>query len=270
MTKKLKNNLTLRLTSAAILIPLVLAVIWVGDQFYIYKAVVFAAMMLAMAEWMKLTAPKITPRGKSWNYVGLAAILIVALLKDEQTAALLTPLAALISGFYAYRTKGKKPFWAAFGMLYLGLCGLSLFYLRAHQDGFFLMLYLVLVVWATDSGAFVAGKTIKGPKLLPQISPQKTWAGLAGGMICAALLGGAVAHFFGKPYPCALAGLGAILAVMAQSGDFLESFLKRQARVKDSGTLIPGHGGLLDRIDGLLAASLFLAAGVFLSQILPV
>lgn len=121
-------------------------------------------------------------------------------------------------------------------------------------------------VVATDIGAYFAGRTFGGPKIAPAISPSKTWSGLAGGMVASAATWLAVSHFTEpRDVPVdAVAGLstmmsGAVFAIVAQAGDFLESWLKRRAGVKDSGTLIPGHGGILDRIDGLLAVLFVLA-----------
>jgi phosphatidate cytidylyltransferase len=150
--------------------------------------------------------------------------------------------------------------WALFALVYVGLSALTLIWLRWIPDGglWFALLVIGLVV-ATDIGAYFAGRLIGGPKLAPHISPSKTWAGLAGGVVLAALFAGAVLHFeladlpFVQAYEWKFIGLAAGLAVVAQLGDLLESRHKRKAGVKDSGNLIPGHGGLFDRVDGLLA-----------------
>ena len=144
-------------------------------------------------------------------------------------------------------------------LIYVGLAALTLIFIRTapslQHKGAELVLLVVLPVLATDIGAYFAGRTIGGPKIAPRISPSKTWAGLIGGMIAAAivltglvLMGGSVAFGYFPIY----AILGGLVAVIAQAGDFFESWLKRRARVKDSGSLIPGHGGLFDRVDGLL------------------
>jgi phosphatidate cytidylyltransferase len=151
--------------------------------------------------------------------------------------------------------------WKLGGLLYVALPCASLVWLReliaadTHEAGLKLVLYVMLVVWTTDIGAYFAGKRIGGRKLAPAISPGKTWAGLGGGMASATVIGGLCTVF--TPYPASLAGcmgLAALLAVVAQSGDLYESWLKRRAGAKDSGALIPGHGGLLDRVDGLMFA----------------
>ena len=139
------------------------------------------------------------------------------------------------------------------GVAYIGFASYALIALR--NVGFAAALLPIAATVATDVGAYFAGRTIGGPKIAPSISPSKTWSGLIGGMIAAGLAVGAVATmgFDAEKWSMATILLGAILAIVAQVGDFAESSMKRRAGVKDSGTLIPGHGGVLDRIDGLLA-----------------
>lgn len=159
------------------------------------------------------------------------------------------------------------------GLIYLGLACAMLLVLRDYGGYFFGTLMLLSTVWATDIGAYFVGRSIGGPKIAPAISPSKTWAGLIGGMSTAALvvalmLGGFHWHNEGRiilksgDIPFVL--LAPALAVIAQAGDFLESWMKRKAGVKDSSNLIPGHGGLLDRLDGVIAVLFVLAlAGWF-------
>lgn len=162
---------------------------------------------------------------------------------------------------------------AACGSLYIVVCFLAFVNLRMHHgdNGAGLALCLMLCVWATDIGAYFAGKTIGGPKMAPSISPNKTWAGLIGGIassigiffVYALYIGPALAGWFGEglalpeglPYGM-IALLGLVIALSDQAGDLLISWEKRKVGVKDTGSLIPGHGGLLDRIDGLLLAAL--------------
>lgn len=115
------------------------------------------------------------------------------------------------------------------------------------------ILWVLACIWATDIGAYFVGRAAGGAKLAPRISPGKTWAGLVGGMAWAAVASAAIGYAFGLGETVPLAVAGAALAVVGQAGDLLESAAKRRAGVKDSGHLIPGHGGLLDRIDGLMA-----------------
>jgi len=141
--------------------------------------------------------------------------------------------------------------WGVLGILYIAVPILSLFILRALPHGLANVLWLSLVIWSTDSGAYAAGRTIGGKRIAPSISPSKTWSGLCGGVLVAAFTGWLCASlFFTAQHPWLLVLWSALLAIVAQAGDFLESAIKRYFHVKDSGTLIPGHGGLLDRIDG--------------------
>jgi phosphatidate cytidylyltransferase len=143
------------------------------------------------------------------------------------------------------------------GLLYVVLPAVGLLYLR-DQHGLALTLWALAVVWATDIGAYFAGRAIGGPKLAPRLSPNKTWAGLIGGMVTAAAVGAAIA--IGADLSMRLLWLGGVMAVFAQAGDLFESWLKRRAGVKDSGAILPGHGGVLDRLDGLVPVASLVAA----------
>jgi phosphatidate cytidylyltransferase len=186
--------------------------------------------------------------------------------------ALLSPLAAgpgVVSAiaflgvvlFLAVRTRSL---WLASGALYVGLPVTALLWLRMQDDGLLFAFWGLALVWATDIGAYFAGRSFGGPKVAPRISPNKTWSGLLGGMFGALVLGWVLASYYDLPVHLALAS--PFLAILAQAGDFFESWMKRRAGVKDSGTLIPGHGGALDRLDGVVpalpVAALLVAAGI--------
>jgi phosphatidate cytidylyltransferase len=147
-------------------------------------------------------------------------------------------------------TMGSLMVWTFAGLLYVGTATASLLFLR-DVGAVPILLAFVGIVVATDTGAYFSGRAIGGPKIAPLISPSKTWAGLGGGMLAAAAFLAAFGNSTGN-FRWWLPAAGAALAIVAQSGDFFESWMKRRAGVKDSGTLIPGHGGLLDRLDGLL------------------
>ena len=153
--------------------------------------------------------------------------------------------------------------WITGGILYCALPGIALVTLRNLPGGLELTLWTLAIVWATDILAYFAGRAIGGPKLAPTISPNKTWAGLAGGMIGAAVTSYVVARLAGISLAlfdyALIAGL--VLAVVAQAGDLFESWMKRVAGVKDSGNLLPGHGGVLDRLDGLVPVAVIVALG---------
>lgn len=152
----------------------------------------------------------------------------------------------------------RRGLWLAGGLIYIGVAAVMLMHLRQEAGQGFLLLPMVLLgVIATDIGAYFAGRTIGGPKIAPSISPSKTWAGLGGGMVFAGLVEVGFTAFAERGIDwrtgLGVAAFGAMVAVVAQAGDFFESWMKRRAGVKDSGRLIPGHGGLLDRLDGLIA-----------------
>jgi phosphatidate cytidylyltransferase len=168
-------------------------------------------------------------------------------------------VAALAAGLVA-RARGSAPLWTSVGIVLIGLPAVALVWLRSLPDiGLSALLWLLIVVWTTDSAAYVVGRRVGGARLAPSISPGKTWAGLGGGVIGASLASVIVAWALGSERLVHAAGLGAGFAVIAQLGDLAESMLKRRAGVKDSGSLIPGHGGVLDRVDGLLLAAPLLA-----------
>ena len=155
----------------------------------------------------------------------------------------------------------RRPLWLAAGVVYIAAPCIAVVWLRAEPEtGLVTILWLLAVIWATDTGAYFAGRGIGGPKLAPRISPKKTWAGLAGGIVAAGGVGAATAVILALPNAPALIVFSMVLAVVAQAGDLLESAIKRVFKVKDSGNLIPGHGGLLDRLDGLMTAAPTVAA----------
>ena len=154
--------------------------------------------------------------------------------------------------------------WRIFGFVYCLLPAISLLWIRERAEyegigsGFDLLIWVFLVVWSTDIGAYFAGRAIGGPKLAPSISPNKTIAGLIGGVICAAIFAGGWVYYV--RLPGSLLPLAVLFGAAAQVGDLFESGLKRRAGVKDSGTWLPGHGGLLDRLDGLVPVAVLTAA----------
>lgn len=162
-------------------------------------------------------------------------------------------------------TINENILWRLAGLAYVAIPCAALVWIRGHDTGADLVLSLLLIVWATDIGAYFAGRTIGGAKLAPAISPNKTWAGLGGGALAAAIVAMICSTF--SPVPAHWAHgvwMGPLLAILAQAGDLFESWLKRRAGVKDSGTLIPGHGGLLDRVDGLVPTAPVFALFVWL------
>ncbi len=164
--------------------------------------------------------------------------------------------------------------WAAVGLGYVVIASAAFLWLRSAPDvGRANVLFLLVVVWSSDIGAYVVGRVIGGPRLAPRISPGKTWSGSAGGLLAAVAAGMLGAHLLANGSSWGAIAIAALLGVVAQGGDLLESFVKRRLEVKDSGHLIPGHGGLFDRLDALLAVApvaallaLILGRGVVLWQ----
>jgi len=237
--------LPVRAAVGAALIVVALLDIWLGGTvFWGFACVV--ALQMAREFWslVRATSSEVT--------TGVAALLTpLALLAPElggprPFVLALIFVAAAIVALITRRTQ------IAFGTLYIGLPIFALVWLREQPDGLLLALWALALVWATDIGAYFAGRSIGGPKLAPRVSPNKTWAGLIGGLIAAGLLGAGLAQFAGLPW--LLAAASPLLGACAQVGDLYESWLKRRANVKDSGTILPGHGGVLDRLDGMITA----------------
>jgi phosphatidate cytidylyltransferase len=170
------------------------------------------------------------------------------------------------AGVRAGRIANSAP-WLAAGLPYIVVPSAALLWLRHDPAlGRELVLWLMATVWAADTGAYAAGRLVGGPRLAPSVSPGKTWAGLAGGIASAAGVGVAAALLMSVEAPFALAAAGAAVGLVAQGGDLLESWVKRRLGVKDASRLIPGHGGLFDRVDGLLAAAVALAGWRFIAH----
>lgn len=250
-----------RILSAVILAPAVLALEVIGT--WSFDLLLAAGAILLAFEWRHLIAARFGE--KAGDLAGMAAggialaVVGVAAMGWIEPALLLTLLGAVVAGVIAHLASAP-PLWTGLGVLYLGLPLLALVWLRALPEiGLWAVLWLFFVVWSTDVMAYVVGRKVGGPKLAPAISPGKTWSGLCGGMAGAAVVGAVMALMM-EPFsllPSIM--LATALAVVAQIGDLAESALKRRAGVKDSGGLIPGHGGLFDRIDGLLFAAPVLA-----------
>ncbi len=232
----------LRLASAAVLAPLAFGCMWVGGV--AWAGLVALGTFGLVVEWMQLCAVRVR---SAW---GVAAFAILAgVLVGGWFGAVWVAALVIAAGAATMRTHSRA---MSAGVVYIGLPCLALVWLRADPlVGRANLLLLIFVVWATDIGAYVVGRWLGGPKLAPRVSPGKTWSGAAGGLLAAVVVGLAIA-------PRA-AMVAAALSVVAQAGDLLESGIKRQFGVKDSGRLIPGHGGLLDRLDGVLTASVLAA-----------
>jgi len=246
-----QGSLRLRTLSALVLAPMAIAAAWFG---WPWLPIVIAIASAGMAwEWARLC------RGASLGGGGMAVISIATCAVMVMAFYGVLPGVGFTVGgavivWAISRAEGvREAPWLAAGVLWIGLpCVLLLWLAPMNGTGRVTVLWIFAVVWSTDIGAYAFGRRLGGPRLAPHWSPGKTWAGLIGGAGCAALAGWATARVLGSSaVPLVLASAG--LAIVEQFGDLAESVAKRRFGVKDSSGLIPGHGGLLDRLDGLLA-----------------
>jgi phosphatidate cytidylyltransferase len=250
------GQLRLRIASGLALAPLPIAAIWFGGAWLALLTALAAAVMAW--EWGRLCRGG----GDTSDGIPIEIVLVGVVVATVAISALGTTgfavAAALIGAGIVFcatpRGPDMKPQWTALGVLWVALPCISLLWLaRQEAGGRATLLWLLGVVWATDIGAYGVGRSLGGPRLAPRWSPRKTWTGFVGGTVCAALAGGVTALTLGVASTAPLILVSAGLAIVAQFGDLAESLAKRRFGVKDSSGLIPGHGGLLDRLDGLLA-----------------
>ncbi len=288
MSRVLKSPLVIRVLSALLLAPPLLFVLLAGSPFLLFLLVVPVAILLVY-EWHHLREPFSLSRFLPLLF-GVLLILSSAIsglgiaVQAEAWAPLVRlPISVLCSvlllfffaeGLWRYRPgvavleeAGRR----FFGVLYCTLPLVLLLEIRLVAQGGVLICFLLLTIWATDVGAFFVGRRWGKRKLAPHISPGKTYAGFWGGMALASVTGGIMAGTLSLPYGWLEATLlGAVLSVVGQMGDLAESLAKREAGVKDSGQLIPGHGGLLDRLDSLLFAVPVYYLFLWLHALIPV
>lgn len=250
------SNLQQRVISAVVLAVVVLGLTLLGGlPFRLLCAALAAAIFY---EWTRMTRSQ-TAGALDFLPEALMAVFLVALIFDPSASVLLMLLAVLAAVVAIASTVRGKSQWDAAGFLYAGLSGFSLALLRdGDQPGLFALLFLFAVVWATDILAYFVGRSLGGPKLAPAISPGKTWSGAIGGAVGGVVAAVALAIALGTGRFALLALIAIVLSVVAQAGDLFESWVKRRHGRKDSGAMIPGHGGVMDRVDGLVAAAFVL------------
>lgn len=249
-----RSELGLRILSAGVLIPLVIVATWLGEVSF--AGIVVLVCAVVHFEWCNMVAAEPRRPLQIGGVVALVAIAAAALTLTPSGVALVW-LASAVAMTLAGLPAGcrERALWTGTGMLYSGMPVLALVILREGPDGFGLVVLILLVAWATDTAAFFVGRRLRGPKLWPAVSPGKTWSGAAGGLIFGLAAGLLVGISMGIPFSAQLVVFTAVVALEAQLGDLFESALKRRFGIKDTGTLIPGHGGMMDRVDGLIVAS---------------
>lgn len=246
------TNMRLRIASALVLAPVALAAVYAGGWSTV--ALVALAGILAANEWDRLRGgPGLQGSIGIIHATSILTAAIIAGLGFYQAALISMAGGMLVIGCFAIWRK-QPAIWSLIGVLYLSLPIIALIWMRGAQTGVEMLIWLLLVVWATDITALFTGKTFGGPRLWPSVSPKKTWSGATGGLLAAAAVGAITAALREKATLGIMIPLSVGLSAISQAGDLAESAVKRYYGVKDTGTLIPGHGGILDRIDGLLLA----------------
>jgi len=247
------RNLWLRIAAAAVLIPMAIAALYAGG--WVWFALVNLAATGLYIEWMMIVG--LGRRGVALA-AGIAGLYLAGLgLMLDRVDLLL--VAAAVGLAVSVALSGKARGWSAAGYAYAAAALLASLLVRSDPvAGFSALMFILLVVWVTDIGGYIAGRGLGGPKLWPRVSPKKTWAGAIGGFAGSLIVAAGFA-LFGLGSWGALLALAGVLSVVSQLGDLFESAVKRRFGVKDSSQIIPGHGGLLDRLDGYVAAVLFAA-----------
>jgi len=254
------SQLRQRVLAVAVMVPMALLLTWIGDLSFDLM-IIFCAGLLAR-EWARLCGVlPAMPLG--WALMASVSAILLGLAGGWMVPGLVVTLlgTAGLAWVAARRVGHTTAIWFGCGLLAIVPAGIAMIWLRSEAEhGFAVVVWLFLVIWATDTAAFFVGRAIGGPLLAPTISPGKTWAGLAGGLLGAAVAGGIAASLLGTTPGGIGMGIGLIVGVAAGLGDLFESHMKRRFSIKDSGGLIPGHGGALDRLDSLLAAAPVAAA----------
>jgi phosphatidate cytidylyltransferase len=248
------SNLQLRIVSAVVLAAAVLVVTWLGGvPFRLLGALIAGAIFY---EWSRMARFGATLKPADYFADALMIVFVAALAAGLPAATLFVLLAVLVlaaAGASLLRGGGG---WDAPGIAYAGLSGACVTLLRGDdRSGLVAILFLFAVVWATDIFAYFVGRAVGGPKLAPSISPGKTRSGAVGGAVGGVVAGLLLAGAAGAGDLRWLAPVALVLSVVSQAGDLFESWVKRRHGRKDSGRLIPGHGGVMDRVDGLVAAA---------------
>ena len=246
------SELRLRILSGIVLAVVVLLATWLGG--FAFRVLASGMAFLIYYEWSTITRLTDTDfRANAFGWLSVTLVAGLVIFGFDEFALPVLIGATLIGLAYSIALKGSG--WLTGGIVYSGLTAISLAAIRGDTaHGFAAMLFIFAVVWATDILAYFVGRAIGGPKLAPPISPGKTWSGAIGGAISAVVAGTLVHMAFFPLNGLWVPAVALVLSVFSQVGDLFESFIKRRFGVKDSSRLIPGHGGVMDRVDGLVFA----------------
>lgn len=249
------SELALRVCSALVLVPLAIGTAYLGGwPFAVFWG---AAAIGVLWEWTSMVARNEQLSVLLAGGASLALAVILVATGHVLPALIVVAMGALGA---ASLTLADRRMWSAGAIPYAGALAIAPIVLRSDgEQGFVAILFLFAIVWTTDIAAYFVGRALGGPKLVPRVSPNKTWAGAIGGLLASVVAAIVVARMAAPTSFFALAMLAIVLSVLAQAGDLFESFLKRRFNAKDSSHLIPGHGGLMDRLDGFVTASVVAA-----------
>jgi phosphatidate cytidylyltransferase len=248
--------LKVRVISAVVLGLVALLLTWLGGPWF--RLLVALGSAAVFYEWWGIVSPRAAPPLRA-AFIALFAVLLALLLLGSGASTLWLALAVAVLLAALAAAAVRSAGWVPGGIAYAVAPAIALALLRdVGTAGLTAILYLFAIVWATDIFAYFAGRRFGGPKLAPAISPGKTWSGALGGTVGGIIAGLAVTLAAGSGRLVLFAVLALVLSVVSQVGDLFESFLKRRFGVKDSGRLVPGHGGFMDRVDGLIAAAIAL------------
>lgn len=260
------GSLVKRIVSAAVLVPAAVAATYAGGA--VFAAVVAFAAVIMIFEWTRMVDGRdFTPAFYGLAAAGAAAMTLAGAGRFELAYGVCA--AGAVLGAALARWGARRPGWAGLGAAYILAPSVALIWLRNDvENGRALALMLFVIVWAADSGGYFAGRLVGGPRMSPAVSPAKTWAGAVGGLLLGSLAGAVVARWIYGEGPTGLYALaGGLLGLSSILGDMAESAIKRLFGVKDASQLIPGHGGALDRLDGMIFATTAMTLALFLHML---
>jgi phosphatidate cytidylyltransferase len=248
-----------RIAAAAVLAPVaLLCVLWGTPAF---EAIILLVVTIVAFEWCRMCAIEVKAPAAAAFFASVWATVLATAAASAAAGLIALAVGLVVLALVpALVPAGRQRVRLLFGLLYIALPALALVWIRNDvHAGALIVLWLLVAVWASDVGAYAAGSLLGGPKLAPAISPNKTWSGVLGGLVLALVCGSALMVALGLHEVVFALTASAMVGAAAQAGDLLESWIKRRFGVKDTGTLIPGHGGVLDRVDSMMGASLVVA-----------